>query len=142
VLEVNPALGGRRADGDENEGGVLEGVVAGQGGAEALFGKDAAEQLRQARLVDVGLGAVELFHDLGAEIEANDLVALGRQANARNQADVARSKNGNLHSGRKRNGRKEEWKMQNAPLGRSQWISCTFERLCLSGARRGGGVFL
>src|SRR5208282_6738108 len=87
VPEVNFALGGRGADGDENEGGVPEGVVAGQGGAEPLFGKDAAEQFRQARLVNVGLGAVELFNNAGAEVEADDLVALGRQANARNQAD-------------------------------------------------------
>jgi hypothetical protein len=55
------------------------------------------QKLGQAALVDRGLGPVQPLDDLGVEIDAGDVMALGREAHARDEADIAGSDDSEFH---------------------------------------------
>ncbi len=87
----------RRTHGDEQDFRADDGVVEVGREGEPLFGDVPGDQLREPRLVDRNLAALEAGDLVLVDIDGDDVVPVLGKARAEHQAHVSGSKNGDLH---------------------------------------------
>ena len=87
----------RRTHGDEQDFRADHGVVEVGSEGEPLFGDVPGNELREPRLVDGNLAALEAGDLVLVDIDGDDVVAVLGEARAEHQAHVSGSKDGDLH---------------------------------------------
>ncbi len=115
VLQVCAAvLTGRRAHGDEHDFGACDALGVVRGEAQPAVADVALQELLEARLVDGHDPAFQPV-DLGLiDVDADDGVPALGEASSGNQADVARTDDGNAHEVVSR---EESWGLESRRCG-------------------------
>jgi hypothetical protein len=98
IRKIGAAVGPRgRADRDQRERRAGHGVADRRREAQAAELRVALHELREARLEDRNLAALEHRDAAGVDVDARDVVAEIREASAGDQADVAGADDRDLH---------------------------------------------
>ena len=96
ILQIDASLDGGRADRDERDLGFRHCPAEVRGG-EQTRSDVAAQERRQAGLMDRSIAGLDHAHLALVVVHANDLVPAVREACARNEADVATADDGDPH---------------------------------------------